>query len=232
MKKIVFARLLVVFCFAFPIFAQETSPKKSYKIEGVLKDRNDARFAGLPLYFNKEGKSDWTSSDVNGHFSIELEIGSYKVTVNPTVSAKFVAYIEIRDNALNPNNIEFTIEMNAFCCGDSSDILYPKVLTGSKPVYPPAAKAVRTAGEVLVNVKIDKDGKVIFAQAERGHPLLKRASEIASKQWVFESSQNSEERNAKLTFVFIFGEGIKKELKHYSNPYRLEVIAEPATLDY
>lgn len=232
MKKLSFACLLLILSFVGLAFAQEKNSEKLYEVKGVLKDKDGAYFAGLPLFFNKEGKREWTSTDLNGEFSVKLESGSYKVTVNPSISKKFVAYIEIRNNAINPNNIEFTIETNPICCGDSSDNLYPTVLNSVKPLYPPAARAVRAIGEVVVIVKINIEGKVNSAKAESGHPLLRTASEIAAKQWLFEPNKDFEEREAKITFVFLDGGISKKELKHYSNPYRLEIISVPPTIDY
>ena len=45
-----------------------------------------------------------------------------------------------------------------------------------KPVFPPAAKAVRASGPVSVKVLIDETGSVFSAQAVRGHPLLRAAA--------------------------------------------------------
>jgi TonB family protein len=50
-----------------------------------------------------------------------------------------------------------------------------------KPAYPPAAKAVRAGGTVLVRVVIDESGNVIAANAISGHPLLRVASVEAAK---------------------------------------------------
>ena len=50
-----------------------------------------------------------------------------------------------------------------------------------KPPYPPAAKAVRAAGAVNVQVTIDEEGNVISASAVSGHPLLKAAAVQAAR---------------------------------------------------
>ncbi|HEX8734799.1 MAG TPA: TonB family protein [Pyrinomonadaceae bacterium] len=54
-----------------------------------------------------------------------------------------------------------------------------------KPNYPPAAKAVRAAGTVPVQVTIDENGNVISASAAGGHPLLQQAAVGAARQAKF-----------------------------------------------
>jgi TonB family protein len=49
------------------------------------------------------------------------------------------------------------------------------------PVYPRAAMAVRASGVVLVQVLIDEEGKVVYASAVSGHPLLRGAAVAAAK---------------------------------------------------
>ena len=104
--------------------------------------------------------------------------------------------------------------------------MYPKPLSLPKPPFPAAARAVRASGEVVIAIKINKEGKVTFAKTESGHPLLQKAAEAAAKQSVFETSENNDERKAILTYVFlnVLNDG-EKSLKRYSNPYRIEVTA-------
>ncbi|MEO6049930.1 MAG: TonB family protein [Pyrinomonadaceae bacterium] len=54
-----------------------------------------------------------------------------------------------------------------------------------KPVYSAAAKAVRAAGKVDVQVLIDENGKVLSANAVSGHPLLRSAAEQAAQNAKF-----------------------------------------------
>lgn len=71
----------------------------------------------------------------------------------------------------------------------------PKVVSGGvvnskatnlvKPPYPPAARAVRAAGAVNVQVTISETGSVISASAVSGHPLLRQAAEQAARQSKF-----------------------------------------------
>ena len=100
----------------------------------------------------------------------------------------------------------------------------PKVLRYFAPKYPVTAQAVRAAGTVIVDVKIDKDGKVISAVAESGHPLLRKVSEIAAKEWLFLTDLNTEEREVRITFLIRQGDRNKKDKLKFRKPYTLEVV--------
>ena len=229
MKKLFCA--LFVLCFACANFAQKKSIENQFDLKGIVKAKDAAVFAGIPLFFTGNGKEDFVSTDINGEFSIKLSPGNYEVTVRKTLSETFKAYIFIQENGLNPQNVEFTIEPNPICCGTSSEKPYPKIVKLSKPPYPAAAQAVRATGEVVVEVKIDREGKVVEAKAVSGHPLLRVASVQAAKQSLFESSENDEQREVKLTFVFLKDLNEKEKIKRYSNPYRIEVIGEVFMID-
>jgi len=227
MKKLFFACSLLVLCFANLTFAQETSTEKLYEFKGIIKDENAAVIAGTLLFFNGNNKRFVAVSDTDGEFTTKLSAGTYEITINKGISSSFIAFIEIRENGINPNNVEFVIKTNSICCGQSLEKMYPKLLSFPKPPYPAAARAVRATGEVIISVKIDKEGKVTSANEESGHPLLRKAAAAAARQSLFETSENINEREAKLTFVFL-ADG-NQNLKHYSNPYRLEIIS---TLNY
>lgn len=61
-----------------------------------------------------------------------------------------------------------------------------------KPVYPPPAKAIGAAGDVMVQVLIDESGNVVSAKAVKGHPLLLRESENAARRAKFKPTYLSE----------------------------------------
>jgi TonB family protein len=54
-----------------------------------------------------------------------------------------------------------------------------------QPPYPRAARAVRAAGTVSVQVTVDEDGNVISASAAGGHPLLRQAAVGAARRAKF-----------------------------------------------
>jgi TonB family protein len=110
----------------------------------------------------------------------------------------------------------------------------PKVIKYFASAYPPAAKAVKATGEVVVAVKITKDGKVTLAKAESGHPLLRQVSENAAMKWIFSIDKNVEERTVKITFAFkIEDEKDKRDKIKFTKPYRLEYISRKSpTIDF
>jgi TonB family protein len=62
----------------------------------------------------------------------------------------------------------------------SGGVLNGKAVTLAKPEYSPAARAVRAAGAVNVQVTIDEQGNIISASAISGHPLLRQSAEKAA----------------------------------------------------
>lgn len=89
----------------------------------------------------------------------------------------------------------------------------PKVVSGGvvngkavnlvKPPYPPAAKAVRAAGQVQVQVTIDENGNVISASAVSGHALLRGAAESAARSSKFSPTMLSGQK-VKVTGVIVY----------------------------
>lgn len=63
----------------------------------------------------------------------------------------------------------------------SGGVLNGKATSLPKPPYPPAARAVRAAGAVSVQVLIDENGNVVSASAVSGHPLLRAAAVQAAR---------------------------------------------------
>lgn len=64
----------------------------------------------------------------------------------------------------------------------SGGVLNGKAVSLPKPAYPAAARAVRAAGAVQVQVLIDEEGRVVSASAAGGHPLLQAAAVAAARQ--------------------------------------------------
>ena len=218
MTKFLFVMFFI--CSGFSAFAQqETAP--SYPLKGVFKNQDSAVITGLRLDFTKNGQTNSVYTDINGEFETKLSPGLYQLTVNKIVSERFIAFVNIQENGLNPSFIEFSVETSL--CGEASDDSCPKIMKSVMPLYPPAARAVRAWGEVVVEVKIDKEGNVVKASALNGHPLLRAASERAARNTRFEASENTAERQMKLTFVFLPPQPEeKKGINRYSNPYRIE----------
>ncbi len=60
-----------------------------------------------------------------------------------------------------------------------------KLIRSVPPVYPPIAKVRRLSGEVVVEVKVGKDGRVTNPKFISGQPIFRDAAFDAVKQWVF-----------------------------------------------
>lgn len=220
MKKY-FIFLVVFLLFNSSLFAQTNSSTKTYILKGTLKNQTSEIIAGANLYFEKDGQTNVVPTNINGEFKTELTKGDYKITVSAELSPNFLAFLKILENGLNPSNIDFTIKTN-------SENNYPKPLKLISPDDPPAARAVGATGEIIVSVKIDQTGKVISANVESGHPLLRKTSEKAAMNSIFESAQTEQDREAILTYVFIRPWKIKKDLtlKHFTTAHRVEIIRE------
>ena len=78
----------------------------------------------------------------------------------------------------------------------SMGVLNGKATSLPKPNYPAAAKAVRAAGQVSVQILIDENGNVVSANAVSGHPLLQASAEAAA-------------RNARFSPTMLSGQPIK-----------------------
>jgi TonB family protein len=75
--------------------------------------------------------------------------------------------------------------------GIMGGVLNGKALKLAKPSYPQEAREARVSGTVQVEVVIDENGKVIYAQAIGGHPLLRKASEDAASRSEFSPTKLS-----------------------------------------
>lgn len=64
------------------------------------------------------------------------------------------------------------------------------VVSTSAPKYPPLGVATLTKGNVLIDVSIDPDGKVVSAKAVEGHPLLRNSAEAAAARWRFQANSS------------------------------------------
>jgi TonB family protein len=68
---------------------------------------------------------------------------------------------------------------------DDGGILNGKALDLPKPDYPPAAKAIRATGTVVVKIWIDEQGNVSKSEAVCGHPLLQSGSRESARKAKF-----------------------------------------------
>jgi len=64
-------------------------------------------------------------------------------------------------------------------------VTQPTKVRHVNPVYPPAAQQARVMGVVILEARIEPDGKIINARVLRSIPLLDEAALAAVKQWEF-----------------------------------------------
>ncbi|HEY6232751.1 MAG TPA: TonB family protein [Pyrinomonadaceae bacterium] len=87
----------------------------------------------------------------------------------------------------------------------SGGVLNSRALSLPAPAYPPAARAVKAAGTVVVQVTVDESGNVISARAVSGHPLLQAAAVAAARAAKFSPVKLSGEPvkvNGMITYNF------------------------------
>ncbi|PYT01650.1 MAG: hypothetical protein DMF63_02040 [Acidobacteria bacterium] len=87
----------------------------------------------------------------------------------------------------NTNTYHWPLDSNSKPTGTtiSGGVLNGKAIEFPQPAYPPAARAVRATGQVMVQVTVDKTGAVVSANALTGHPLLRSAAVAAARQAKF-----------------------------------------------
>lgn len=69
------------------------------------------------------------------------------------------------------------------------------------PDYPPAAKAVKAKGIVMVKITVNESGNVVSASSITGHALLRQASELAARQTTFKPADKKREGILIYTYV-------------------------------
>jgi TonB family protein len=123
--------------------------------------------------------------------------------------------------------------VSCFAASSFTQTKPPKVVKYVAPEYPPAARAVMAVGDVVITVKIDKDGKVISSKAESGHPLLRKASEDAAKEWMFSKDKKIGEREVKLTFEFSpEARKNEKDAAQFKKPYRVIIKGKAPAIEF
>lgn len=103
---------------------------------------------------------------------------------------------------------------------------HPTVVQAVSPSYPAIALASGAEGTVLIEAKIDSEGKVISTRMLKGIRLLGKAGELATQQWLFKTNTKRKIRILRLFFTFeILPEetSISKEVSIFINPYRIVI---------
>lgn len=220
--------LLLLFLFVSFAFGQA---KTSHRMTGTLVDNSGMPIVGALVRVSAIGEDVKTDirapvSDNKGKFELDLPPGDYVLTVGEHLSPDARLVLKVPEYGPIPGDITFTVDAEKFCCSDKQGKKYPTPTVLPKPPYPPAARAVRAMGEVVVKIELNDDGSVQAAQAVSGHPLLRAASVNAAKGSKFAAPDEASTRSVSLVYVFIVdGEGLLAY--RHSNSFRVDVIAEP-----
>ncbi|MDP9264128.1 MAG: energy transducer TonB [Acidobacteriota bacterium] len=72
------------------------------------------------------------------------------------------------------------------------------------PAYPRAAKDQRMQGDVVANVKVNKDGSVGAVRIVSAHPVFATYVSSALEQWTFKPSESEASLDVRVRFVLDF----------------------------
>lgn len=105
------------------------------------------------------------------------------------------------------------------------------VLQAMGPKYPPIALAAKASGEVVIEVKINKQGLVTDTNIVSGHKLLREATTQAAKRWIFSPvTSGKEDRKERLIFRYVIladDASYADEGSIYKVPYEYEIRNRP-----
>lgn len=224
MKTINWVLVFLLFLFSVScIFAQQPTKEYIFTVRGRVVDRDKEPYHDVSLEFFKDGtRLSSVRSDENGSFLISLPAGKYWIGTTEKFSKDFLTFIEITENGLNPTNFDLVVELNKDWCVNCPPGKSPEVVKYIAPPYPPAALAMAAMGEVVINIRIDGDGKAVYAKAISGHPLMRKVSETAAQQWIFTADKTNPEREGKLVFFFDMV-NTEKPMIRLKRPNRLEI---------
>ncbi len=113
----------------------------------------------------------------------------------------------------------------------------PVVISAVAPVYPPAARAIGLQGDFLIDVEIDRTGKVVSAEMSKDSKEPKFMREIfkeAATRWQFAPDENA---NKKRRVQIMFTLRKVPNASRYDNtpvfypPYKIEVRDNSEDLD-
>jgi TonB family protein len=99
--------------------------------------------------------------------------------------------------------------LNGYCaakfCRKAEGAEYEfKVLKNPAPAYPAVARAAGASGQIVVRIVADEEGRVVAAQALKGHPLLRRPAELAARNMLVSPVKSKGGSPSKFTGVVVY----------------------------
>lgn len=95
-----------------------------------------------------------------------------------------------------------------------SELVAPRLIRQVQPDYPELARQRHIHGLVIVEVHVNRVGRVTDARVVTGHPLLREAALIAVRQWVYEPFKFAGEPVEAVTTVAISFPPAKQAEEH------------------
>lgn len=116
-------------------------------------------------------------------FIIYVGVIAFTFIISPfPINAQKNAITKSSRNSKNKSFIKKSFKSKTISAG----VVNGRAINLVKPEFPPSAKAVNVYGMVSVNVLIDENGKVIEAQAVKGHLFLQPSAIKAAFESTFE----------------------------------------------
>ncbi len=155
------------------------------QIMSDLRASNDIRLVGETARHLGRGSSPFTPAAGNKLKVWATEIIKYAEALEPQ-SREWPALLENvqrwRDRSGDP---PVSVESTPTLARVSKDIAASMLISSETPAYPPEALAARIHGNVVLQVRIGKDGHVMEARAISGHPVLVQPAIDAVKRYVY-----------------------------------------------
>lgn len=178
----------------------ETLPHSTSSIHWGGEHYTDEANNLLVLKVVANGKSSWETAAKFHELKIELATGQPlepKRDLFPQlrVFSSVDSGIATETSGSSPSNALCSSSENNFDLTGATRIPSEQFYSNAKerPLspYPPAAKAVRATGTVIVEVLVSETGNVVCARALSGHPLIRAAAANAVLKWKFEATEVS-----------------------------------------
>lgn len=176
---------------------RESTTATGKRVSFVYRSEKGNDSVGLVFDLSKESGT-WKIDNIGGG-------GSEDATASPSPTSSLSESITEPPPPRPPASVNNQSNSASKRAPISGGILNGKAISLPKPPYPPAARAVKASGTVVVQVTVDENGNVISARAISGHPLLQAVAVTAARGAKFSPTKLSGEPvkvNGVITFQF------------------------------
>ena len=220
-----FILLTVLFAGALSLVAQST-PADEVIVKAAVTNTAGVPIVGATLFIAIDNESSYgASTDADGIVSLRLKRGTNEIRAGRSTDPNYRLTLFIPEKGPIPNNVNIVLDPDKYCCRTKTGETPPKPLSLPRPPFPPAARAVGAWGEVIVEVEVNAEGKVVNAAAVSGHPLLRASSVAAARQATFEPGKDGTVFD--LTYAFRMKSEQQETTKQaYENLYRIVIVGE------